>query len=76
MQMQRPIHNAFGPLKTAARRMQDTQALRSTKHFKLGIDLGGRTAWLYSSQALSDDAVWLRLMQPDMRFLFSCCQIT
>ncbi len=76
MQTHGHVHNPPGPFEAAARRMQVTQALRSTKHFALGTALSSRTAWLYSSQALSDDAVWLRLMQPDMRFLFSCCQIT
>ncbi len=74
MQLGGPIHNALGPLETAASRMQVTQALRSPKHFKIKIDLSARTAWLYSSQALPDDAVWLRLMQPNKRFLFFCCQ--
>ena len=39
-----PLHNALGPPETAARRMQVTQALRSTKHHAPGVDLSARTA--------------------------------
>jgi len=48
--------------------MQVTQALCGTKHFALGIALSARTAWLYPSQALPDDAAWWRLMQHNVRF--------
>lgn len=44
MQTHALVQNALGPLETAARCMQVTQALRGTKPFALGIALSARLA--------------------------------